>query len=293
MPETWYVTHGRIEEGVVPGKRLGRHVRHDSRNLAYPWRRSGRELVSQLWTRHTGIFDQNGYGSCTGEAETGSLGTDPLYDTLPAGHMLLDQAQALKLYSAAEIIDGGPGLPSEDNGSSGQSAAQAAKNAGLISGYLHCFSLADVLDALETSNLIVGANWYTSFDSPSGANALVTISPDATVRGGHEFLCRGKDIDRQLLFFDNSWGTSWGNAGSFTMGYATLERLLAEQGDATVSLPLSVPIPAPIPVPVPAPPVDPDWVFAQVLHPWILLHHIGGNRHIAREAQVWLKAKGL
>lgn len=40
-------------------------------------------------------------------------------------------------------------------------------------------------------------------------------------------------------------------------------------------------------------PVDPDWVFAQILRPWILLHHIGGNKDVAREAQVWLDAKGL
>jgi hypothetical protein len=40
-------------------------------------------------------------------------------------------------------------------------------------------------------------------------------------------------------------------------------------------------------------PVDPDRALAQVLRPWILLHHIGGNKQIAIVAQVWLDAKGL
>ena len=40
-------------------------------------------------------------------------------------------------------------------------------------------------------------------------------------------------------------------------------------------------------------PVDPDQHLAQVLRPWILLHHIGGNKSVAREAQAWLDAKGL
>ena len=40
-------------------------------------------------------------------------------------------------------------------------------------------------------------------------------------------------------------------------------------------------------------PADPDWVFAQVLSRWLLLHHIGGNKQVAREARRWLDAKGL
>ncbi len=43
----------------------------------------------------------------------------------------------------------------------------------------------------------------------------------------------------------------------------------------------------------PIDPVDPDWVFAQVLSRWLLLHHIGGNKQVAREARRWLDAKGL
>jgi hypothetical protein len=152
------------------------------------------------------------------------------------------------VYSGAEMIDGDGPFPPNDNGSSGPSAAQVVKNAGYISGYLHCFALTDVLDALEEYPLTIGANWYDSMDQPD-SSGLVTISPSAQVRGGHEFLCRGKDTVKQLLHFDNSWGPDWGVQGSFSMSWATLDRLLHEQGDATVSLPLTVPKPVPVPVP--------------------------------------------
>jgi hypothetical protein len=209
---------------------------------------------------------------------------------LPAACPPLDENLALKIYSGAETIDGDGPYPPQDNGSSGPSAAQVAKNLGLISGYLHCFSLADVLDALETGPVGIGSNWYDSMDSPN-RDGLVTITPGASVRGGHEYLCRGKDTARQLLFLDNSWGAGWGAAGAFTYSYTTLERLLSEQGDATVSLPLTAPAPTPVPVPVPGSSVDVD--FSLVLHPWVLMHHVGGNAKVARAAQTWLEAKNL
>ena len=294
MTNTWTTTRKRIQWQHASGQHampLGRNVFHDSRNRAYPWRRQlpAELLTSQLWPRHIPILDQGNVGSCTGNEQVGALGTGPVYMALPARHALLDESLALVIYSGAETIDGDGPYPPNDNGSSGPSAAQVAKNLGLISGYQHCFSLADVLDALETGPVGIGSNWYDSMDHPD-SSGLVAISPGAGIRGGHEYLCRGKDTDRKLVFLDNSWGNGWGANGSFSYSYATLERLLAEQGDGTVSLPLTVPAPVPVPVPVP---VDPDHVFAQVLKPWVKMRHIGGNGVISREAQVWLKARGF
>jgi hypothetical protein len=297
MPEqTWYTEHAVTEEDVVPGKRLGRIVRHDSRSLAYPWQRSGVTLTTQLWARNVPILDQGNVGSCTGNAEAGALGTDPLYATLPAGHPALDEAEALRLYSAAETIDGDGPYPPNDNGSSGLSVCQAAKNAGLISGYVHCLSLSDVLDALETGPVIIGANWYSSMDSPD-SSGLVTISSGAWVRGGHEYLCRGKDVAGKMVHLDNSWGTSWGLAGSFSYSWDTLTRLLAEQGDATVSVPVTAPAPVPVPVPVPPGPgpdanVD-DRTLAAATSTWAGKHHLGSDVRVAAAIRAWLAAKGL
>lgn len=245
----YVVEYVKIEQNHLPGMYLGRNVVHDSRNKAYPWMRKSRSLTSQLWPRRIPILNQGQTSSCTGNAQTGALGSDPCFGVLPAPVPHLDEAFAQDvIYSGAETIDGDGPFPPNDNGSSGPSAAQVAKNLGYISGYWHCFSLSDFLDALEDHPVCVGSNWYTSMDVPD-SSGLVTISPDATIRGGHEYLSRGKDVGDQLVHFDNSWGPTWGPLqGSFLMSYATIERLLGEQGDATVSLPRTCPKPVPVPV---------------------------------------------
>ncbi len=303
MAANWHIEYSAPEEDVVPGKRLGRRVRHDSRSLAYRYQSSGGSVVSQMWARNIPILDQGNVGSCTGNAEVGALGTDPLYATLPAGHPALDEAEALRIYSAAETIDGDGPYPPNDNGSSGLSVAQAAKNAGLISGYVHCLSLNDVLDALQSGPVIIGSNWYTSMDNPD-STGLVAISPGATVRGGHEYLCRGVDVTAQLLHLDNSWGTGFGVNGSFSYSYDTLTRLLSEQGDATVSVPVTAPAPVPVPTPTPTPtPVPPkpgpdtnpaDLTLAAAVRAWAGQRHLtAGDKRAAAAIEAWLKAKGL
>jgi hypothetical protein len=244
MIPTWTVEHGLIPEYIVAGKRLGRHIRHDSRSLAYRHVTTpGRPLVSVEHARHTPILNQGGVGSCTGNAETGALGSDPLWDTIPAG-IVLDENMALSIYSAAETIDGDGPYPPNDNGSTGLSVAQAAKAQGLIAGYTHCFTARDIASALQDSCVIFGVNWYDSFDRPD-SSGLVAISPNAVVRGGHEIVCRRIDVENRLLGCDNSWGTGYGAGGSFTMSWDTAERLLAEQGDAVVNIPLGQPAPVP------------------------------------------------
>jgi hypothetical protein len=277
---------------------LGRNVHHDSRNLNYRYRRAAPTLVSVLHNRNIPILDQGNVGSCTGNGEVGVLGCDPNFAALPGGHALLDEALALRIYSGAETIDGDGPYPPNDNGSSGPSAAKAAMKIGLISGYTHCLSLADVLDALQTQAVSIGINWYDSFDSPSGSG-LLSISSGASVRGGHEPMLRGIDVDAKLVFGDNSWGTSWGLKGSFTMSWDTLTRLLAEDGDGTVSVPLSQPAPTPTPptpVPTPAPvpsgsPADMSLYYAT--HTWAQARHVGGNATTAKALNAWAAAKGL
>ena len=265
MTTPGYTTYRRpIEEQAVPGQRLGRHVRHDSRSLLYPWQQTGEALKDVLLTRHIPVLDQGDTSSCTGQAETGALGTDPLYGTLPADRQAqLNEALALNLYSAAEDIDGDGPYPPNDNGSCGLSVCKAAQNEGLISGYIHCLSLADVLDAISAGHaVILGTNWYDSMDNPD-SSGLVSIAPGAQVRGGHEYLARGIDTTARLVRCDNSWGAGWGDQGSFCYSWDTLTRLLSEEGDGTVSVPLTQP--APQPQPAPPNPVPPSPTPASVL----------------------------
>jgi len=277
------------------GGRLGRHLWHDSRSRMYPYQPpDGLVITSVLHERRVGIFDQGSIGSCTGNAMAGAIGTDPLYDTqAPAGKRPPDEAEAVALYSAAEVIDGSGPYPPNDDGSYGLSVAKAAKNAGLISGYTHCFSRAAMLAALQAGPVIVGMNWYGGFDSPDAAG-IVRIS--GSVRGGHEVVSRGVNMVTGLVEFDNSWGDSWGDAGSFRMPFAVLDRLLAEGGDVTVPLPLTAPAPVPVPVP--------DWTHPDLTfgHDPRVIAWAAANQpspgtaptdkqYVAQQIQAWRKAR--
>jgi len=235
-----------IPEIVVEGKRLGRHVNHDERSLAYALPEAD-TIVSVQWPRVIPVLDQGDVGSCTGNACTGILGTQPddgdLADLIAAG-LVLNESEALKLYSAAETIDGDGPYPPNDNGSSGLSVAKAAQAAGLCSGYLHALSVAAAHTAIQSGPFMVGSDWYTSFDTPD-SSGLVAIASGATVRGGHEYECIGYDLPSDLWHLVNSWGTEYGVAGHFYYSTETFASLLASEGDVTSLVPLSKPAPVP------------------------------------------------
>jgi len=299
----WSTYHEVIPEQVVPGKRLGRHILRDTRALAYPHPplAYGRVLSDALHTRYIPILDQGNTGSCTGNAETGALGTIPVYDALPPGHPVLNEAFARDtIYHLATTLDGYPGtFPPDDTGSDGQSAAKAAQKLGLLSGYTWAATVQLIAVALQDGPVCIGINWYDSMDSP-GAGGLITISPGAQVRGGHELVLRGVMVLGRLFRGDNSWG-AWGDKGSFDIGWDDMARLLAEGGDATVPVPLTQPAPVPVP-PLPAPVDDDaaDTLFATVLlrqnaagQAGVHQRHDGYATNVARHGAEWLLARGF
>lgn len=298
MAEPYTVYRRRIEEHRVPGMPLGRHVHHDSRSLAYLYP-AATSQATVIHERRIPVLDQGDVGSCTGNAETGVIGTDPLYSALPSGHLGLNEMEALRLYSAAETIDGDGPYPPSDNGSSGLSVAKAAKAAGLISGYQHATSVQAMISALQQYPVIIGINWYDSFDDPDG-EGLVTITKGAQVRGGHEVEVIGWSSTSNLFTAVNSWGTSYGVNGTFLFSADTMTRLFAEEGDCTISLPLTVPAPTPTPQPVPPVPSPPDpdtdpadVALAAAQTAWAWDRHVGENRKAALASQAWLEAKGF
>lgn len=295
MTEAYTIYRRRYDEIPVAGKPLGRHVMVDSRSAAYVFRPVATvPVMSTTWTRNAPIFDQGNLGSCTGNAITGALSCAPLWPALPKGHPTLDEAEAVRLYGLATQLDGYPGsYPPDDSGSDGTSACKAAQRSGLISGYLHAATLDAMLQALMAGPVIMGLDWYDSFDYPD-TSGVVDIEPGAVVRGGHEVLARGVHTDAKLIMLDNSWGTSWGAAGSFYMHYETVASLLASDGDCTVPLPLSSPVPTPTPVPGPGAD-SADLLLADAFRydDWLTRHHVGANGYVNRAAKVWMQTKQL
>jgi hypothetical protein len=139
-----------LPEHVVPGQRLGRHVHHDPRSRDYAVTAAPLStLKSVRHKRLVGVYDQGQVGSCTGNACAGALSTAPF-----THHFR--EATAVRIYSAAETLDGDGPYPPNDNGSSGLSVAKVALAKRYISRYDHCFDLPSVLTALQTSSVLLG-----------------------------------------------------------------------------------------------------------------------------------------
>jgi hypothetical protein len=227
MPDYELVSR-EIPELIVAGRRLGRHVLHDPRSRDYPAERAPK--VVSVTHASTGLpLNQGDIGSCTANALCGSLDSAPD----DASGKVYDESAAVQLYELETKMEGEP-YPPNDPGGTGLMVCKAAKQLGWISSYTHALGIEQALQALVLRPVITGIRWYTSFDSPDPATGLVAIAAGAIVRGGHEVVADEIDATNQLVWFWNSWGSSWGMGGRFCMSYTTWEQLLSEQGDVTV-----------------------------------------------------------
>jgi C1A family cysteine protease len=66
-------------------------------------------------------------------------------------------------------------------------------------------------------------------ESPS-KDGQVHVS--GALMGGHCYLCFGWDGIARRFRCQNSWGTSWGVDGEFSIAEHDMARLLSEQGEA-------------------------------------------------------------
>jgi hypothetical protein len=230
----------RFPEFATP-LQLGRHIEHDIRSLAYRFeypKKLAQESV--LWPDTSPVLDQGETNSCTGNASAQLLNTEmfaPVLQRLGKGSYL-DEAVAMEIYSLATHLDGFPAsqdYPPNDNGSTGLGAAKAMQQLGYIDSYQHCFDMAGYLAAIQKQPLLVGTVWTQPMFKPD-STGLVTIGPvnDKTVLGGHEYLGRGVNFEKQLLTFRSSWGESYGRKGEFDLSFEDFGTLFKNDGDAIV-----------------------------------------------------------
>lgn len=212
--------------------RLGRHVEHDPQSRAFGVSVTMRApLVRRSWPLRGKPLNQKKLGSCTTNALCHARNA-----MAKAPARVLVEADAIELYKAATLLDTVPGAyPPHDTGSSGLAACKAAVAAGELGSYQHAFAVGDALSSISVVGpIIIGVNWYEGFDEPQGQRAELVIS--GSVRGGHEIALLEIDPVARLVRGPNSWGPDFGDHGWFTMSFATLERLLSEDGDATIPL---------------------------------------------------------
>ena len=143
-----------------------------SRTTCRKW---GNRSKSRHWERVLSVLDQGQLGSCTGNAGTGALGTQPFYDAVGSSVLLdpNDEAAAeqfaVQLYSDATVVDGYPGnYPPEDTGSSGLAICKVLKSRGTINGYRRaCGSRAPASCwLLQNGPVLQGMPWYNAFFTP-------------------------------------------------------------------------------------------------------------------------------
>lgn len=209
-------------------RRLGRHILHDERSRAFP-AEAAPVVKSVRHAFHDLPLDQGEVGSCTAEALVGCGNADPNWHGVSR-----TQDQAYALYHEETVEERQP-WPPNDPGGTGVQVCKAAKKLGWIKQYQHTFSLQHLLQALVLRPVMIGVNWYSSFDRV-GAHGLLSIMPDATIRGGHEIMLNEIIAEQRMVRGVNSWGAAWGDNGCFQMSYETLERLLREEGDCTVPI---------------------------------------------------------
>jgi hypothetical protein len=233
----------RFEEEKHAGMRLGRHQWLDGRSLAFMVENDvaemARVLTDREWERVLAVLDQGTLGSCTGNAGTGALGTEPFYSAV--GNAVLGDPSdaiaaekfAVDLYAAATEVDPYPGTyPPEDTGSSGLAICKVLKTRGTIPRYRWARSPYGLLRLLQYGPVLQGMPWYNAFFEPD-SDGFIDADPrwqGSGVAGGHEVEAVGAELDtsdafNSTIIYVNSWGASWADGGRFRMRLRTYEQL--------------------------------------------------------------------
>ena len=268
--------------------RLGRHVRHDSRSLAYQIHpRRLDDLKSIRHTSNIGTLNQRRLGSCTGNALVKLMSYNPFW---AAGQSFLsvtdteaNNSLAVDVYSEATVLDPFPGqYKPDDTGSDGGSVAKVSVNRGWASGYKHAMGFEAALTALAEVPVLFGTAWLHNMFNPD-RNGLLDVSGNED--GGHEIVADELNMELELVGIQNSWTEEWGVNGRAYLTFEAFAYLLNMSADITVLMPNSVPAPEPEPVPA----NSADLELAEVLKGW----HPYFYKPVKRAGDKWLEDKGL
>lgn len=209
--------------------RLGRLLEHDQRSRMFQADTSP-ALRTVMHSHFGAILDQGNTGSCTGHAAAHALATRPMYQKRQYNH-----DDAMRFYSLGTQNDQwlGNEFPPVDEGSSALGVCKGLKAIGEITSYRHCFGLYQTLGALVLGPVMIGINFYEDMFRLNKGGFMV---PGGQVAGGHEMCLVGINTNGAYVTGINSWGPGWGLKGRFKMAFSDLDRLLREDGDATVAV---------------------------------------------------------
>lgn len=209
-------------------KGLGRIYSPDDRDKGHliPRRAVQQLPVRKTW-RTTLVLDQGNTPECVGNAGFGYLVAGPVSNK--------PTFNAHYLYLQAQENDEWPGNDYE--GSSTRGLFKALQDMGYVNGYQWAFDVEPVIaHVLTVGPVCVGTDWYAGMSEPDAKGFLNTTGP---VQGGHEWLLVGGDREKHAtdgtvgtFRMVNSWGRGWNQNGRGWVSFATLDRLIKQQGEA-------------------------------------------------------------
>lgn len=231
----------------VEDPRLDRLVAFDEQSRGYAALDVLTAPRPRSWTwridRH---LDQGREGACVGFAFTHEFIARPAV-TWPDGHQDVASLQRYareQVYWQAQQADqwpGGayPGATPRYEGTSILAGAQTVQQLGFIDEYRWAFGEDDLWVAVaRLGPAVIGVNWYEGMYEPNGHGF---IEPTGRVLGGHAIVVyrtRARTARRTTEWYElwNSWGPSWGQAGTAKVSREHMARLLAEDGEACIPI---------------------------------------------------------
>lgn len=208
---------------------LGRQLVHDSKSRMFP---AAPTIDRATWhDKVVRVYDPSPnpnqcHGECTGCAKAMEMNA--------AGNrvsgVVLNMDNAHAFYKLATTLDPFAGSwPPDDTGSSGLAAAKAAQKLGIGAGYRHVFGGAnEVVQLIMLGRVVnVGTWWYDGMFNP---NSSGIIKPTGDIAGGHQYIARGYDVDRDLVRI-RCW---WGTFKDVWIKRSDLQALLLDGGDAHI-----------------------------------------------------------
>lgn len=211
-------------------RRLGRNVFHDPRSRAFA---IDDPIDTSVWKNTTiRIYDpwprpNQCHGECTGVAQCVMFNS---VGNRVSGKML-DMNDAHDIYGLGTTLDPFPGAwvsPSwQDTGSSGLAVSKASQKLGYGGTYRHEFrGVLGVVDTIIRKKRVVslGTRWDWRMFEPDSAGI---IEPGGGEAGGHQWIARRVDVDRELLGV-----YCWWNKFDVWLRWNHASELLADNGDA-------------------------------------------------------------
>jgi hypothetical protein len=213
---------------------LGRNVVHDERSRSFPMAQFTTGIDRGAWRdRINRIYDpypnpNQVVGCCTGVAKCTQLNAG---NNRVKGRVL-KLKDAENIYSRNTQIDPWEGeWPPTDTGSSGLASCKTAIEFGLARDYFWLFGGADevVENIMQGRVISVGTWWYWDMFNKDSRGL---VRPTGGRAGGHQWVARGYDVDRDEVM-GRCW---WGDFKDFWIKRTDLQDLLLDDGDAHFQL---------------------------------------------------------